>query len=268
MKIIRITYRLIGIIFITLFCYSINLAGIILSIFGANIQKWRRFGLGLWGRGMCRIFGVRINVVGKPPAAPFYLVSNHLGYVDIFIITAVAKSVFVAKNEMKKWPIFGFLMSTIGMIFIDRAKMADVKRVNAEISDRLNKGYGITIFPEATTSPGYGLLPFKSSLLAYPAEFEIPVYSASLTYSVADSKIEAYNSVVWWGDISFLKHFFQLLSIKRIHGAIRFNEEPIVDKNRKKLANSLRQSVLNIFEPVVSEKEFIDNHKNEYTPKF
>ncbi len=263
MKYIRVLYRLPGVILVTLVSYSINVLGILFSPFGANIRNWRRYGLRLWGKGMAKVMGIKINVIGTPPKAPFYLVSNHLSYVDIFIITGITGSVFVAKAEMRKWPIFGFFMATIGMVFVDRGKLSDIKRVNAEVTKSLEKGYGITVFPEGTTSPGYSTLPFRSSLLAYPAAMELPVYSASLNYDIPNSDKPVYKTVVWWGDITFLQHFFKLITIKNCTGTIHFNEKPIINSDRKILAKELQQSILDIYEPVISEEEFNKHHNGE-----
>src|SRR5690554_420419 len=152
MGFLRICIRLPLFIFATLFCYLFIMVGVFISDVGFNGQSIRRYFLGLWGKSISRIIGMKIIVEGKIPKPPFFFVSNHLSYVDVFILSATIKCLFVAKDEMKRWPIFGTIVSTAGMIFVNREKRSDVKRVNGEISKRISRYNGVTMFPESTTS--------------------------------------------------------------------------------------------------------------------
>ncbi|MFA5668329.1 MAG: lysophospholipid acyltransferase family protein [Balneolaceae bacterium] len=207
---------------------------------------------------------MKIIVEGKIPKPPFFFVSNHLSYVDVFILSATIKCLFVAKDEMKRWPIFGTIVSTVGMIFVNREKRSDVKRVNGEISKKISQYNGVTLFPESTTSPGYEILPFKSSLLDYPAKHHIPVYNASITYTTPETEQEAYKAISWWGDVPFINHFMNLLTVKNFTGTLIINEEPIVNENRKILADQLHHSISNTFKPVVEKSVFLERHGDIY----
>ncbi len=82
--------------------------------------RWRSFILKTWSRGLLLIGGVRRHTVGDPPEAPFFLVSNHLSYVDVAVLGSLVGGVFVAKAELSDWPAVGFLCRSVETIFIDR----------------------------------------------------------------------------------------------------------------------------------------------------
>ena len=231
-----------------------------MTAIGLNGQPTSSYFLGAWGNIICAIIGLKVHVKGTAPKPPFFFVSNHLSYVDVMVLCKTTKSLFVAKNEVKSWPIFGIIARTIGMIFVDRDKKSDVTRVNAEISDRLARNYGVTIFPEATTSPGHEILPFKTSLLAYPAAKSIPVHYASITYSTPKDDQDAYMAISWWGDQTFFNHFINFLSLRKSSCTITFCDEPEFNTDRKELASELYKKIESTFKPVIEFSEYAKKH--------
>jgi 1-acyl-sn-glycerol-3-phosphate acyltransferase len=234
----------------TVFFYLIIVIGLFFSLIGFKGRKWSAFFLSVWGSTICKIIGLSIEVKGEAPKPPFFLVSNHLSYVDIFMFIAKTRSVFIAKNEVLSWPIFGFMSHTVGMLFIDRNKKTDVKRVNDQISKKISEAQGILLFPEGTTSNGSSILPFKASLIAYPSDNSLPVHYATINYSTPLNEEKASESVCWWRDVSFPSHFLELLKLKRIYGSIHFGEHPITNTDRKDLAKELYVKSTNQFIPV------------------
>lgn len=247
---IRAIIRLLLFLGLTLVYYSVILLGVFLSIFGADNKAWASYARYKWGRGTSKIIGMRITVNGHPPEPPFFMVANHLSYSDIWVLFANARGTFIAKNDIKKWPVAGFILSTSGLIFVDRSRRTDVSRVNKEISEHLTQSQGIFLFPESTTSGGVDLLPFKSSLFQYPAEESIEVSSAAITYRCNDPEIEVSTDICWWTDIAFPKHFWNMLKIKEFEAIITFSDQKLVHSDRKYLASSTEEIVNQLFEPV------------------
>lgn len=197
-----------------------------------------------WSRGTAFILNLHIQTVGTPPEAPFILVSNHLSYVDIFPMFINMKCTFVAKKEVGSWPLLGFMVKTMGVIFVDREIKRDVKRVNELISKVINEYQGIVLFPEGTTSGGNEVLPFRSSLLDFPAEMSIPVYYSAIQYKTSRGDPPAETSVCFFGGRdSFLKHLLKLASNKRIDCIVHYAEKPVQMSDRKELALSLQEHV-------------------------
>jgi 1-acyl-sn-glycerol-3-phosphate acyltransferase len=139
--------------------------------------------------------------------------------------------------------------------------------VNKLISNNINQNQGIILFPEGTTSPGFEVLPFRSSLLEYPVSVEMPVSYASISYRTEEDEIPAYRSICWWDEAPFFTHFFNLLKLKKCTATIHFGSAPILDNDRKSLADRLKKALDSDFEPVISEEEFHEIH-SEFTPAF
>lgn len=201
-----------------------------------------------WSKGSARIFNFRVEFEGKPPKEPFFLVCNHLSYLDIIPLYFYLNCTFVAKKEVRSWPVLGFLVYMMGVIFIDRKNKGDVVRVNKILTESLNKYQGIVIFPEGTSTGGKSILPFKSSLLEYPSSQNLDVYVASIHYKTSDRDPDAVDSVCFFGARqSFPNHVFLMAKNHHIDCRINFNEEPVKATNRKELAEKLHQRMMNQF---------------------
>ena len=209
----------------------------------------------LWARLCLRVIGGRLRVEGSPPRAPFLLVSNHLGYVDIPVLAACTNAWFVAKMEIRSWPLVGMLCRSVGTIFIDREASRDVLRVNRLIEDVLRDGYGVVLFPEGTSTQGFEVRRFRASLLDYAARSGMPVYAAALTYRTPPGEPAANLSVCWWGDAPLFAHAQRLFELRRFDIVVRFSPVAVSRSDRKELAARLHREVERIFEPVVAPAE-------------
>ena len=233
-------------------CYLLLLLDLLLLL---PVPALRRRGRNaiyhLWSRLCVRILGGRLRIEGEPPKAPFFLVSNHLSYVDIVVLASCLDGFFVAKLEIRGWPLFGMLSRTVGTLFVDRELRRDVVRVNKLIEGVLDQGYGIILFPEGTSTQGYEVAHFHSPLLDYPARRGMPVHLAALHYRTSPRDVPAHLSVSWWGDAGFGAHASQFLGVRSFEATLRFSPRTVQSSDRKELAEAARQAVIEIFEPVV-----------------
>jgi len=217
--------------------------------------RWKSFILKTWSRGLLIILGVRLNVVGAPPKAPFLLVSNHLGYVDIAVLGSLVGGVFVAKAEISDWPAIGFLCRSVETIFIDREIRRQIPGVMREIERQLGHGRGVILFAEGTSSSGASVMPFRPALLEPAARSKLPVSYASLSYRTPEREQPAHLSVCWWGGASFIPHALEFFKLRRIDATVVFGDRQFQGGDRKTLAKDLHSAVQNNFQPVVDEED-------------
>ncbi len=118
----------------------------------------------LWHRGVCALIGVRVQITGTPlRASRMVYVSNHVSHFDIPVLGSVLKGSFVAKDDMARWPVAGFMARLQQTVFISRDPRAG-RAVTDSIAEQLRNGRSLILFPEGTTSDGSDVLPFKSTI--------------------------------------------------------------------------------------------------------
>ncbi|MEM9027924.1 MAG: lysophospholipid acyltransferase family protein [Pseudomonadota bacterium] len=122
-------------------------------------------------RRVCRLLGLRLNIDGAVlPDRPVLLIANHVSWLDIPVLSAVAPLSFVAKQEVGGWPVVGTLARLQRTVFVDRERRRTVGRTAGIISQRLAHGDNILLFAEGTSSDGNRVLPFKTSLFGAVVE--------------------------------------------------------------------------------------------------
>jgi 1-acyl-sn-glycerol-3-phosphate acyltransferase len=211
--------------------------------------KLRSFCFRSWSRIIARLTGMRIRVEGEPPSSPFILVSNHLSYLDIVVMSLNVDCAFVAKGEVARWPLIGWACRRIGTIFIRRETKGDLRQVLATMGQIRKDGLGVVLFPEGTTTPGVEVGPFRPSLLEGAAREQLPVHYAAISYHTSPGSEPAGQIVCWWGDIEFLPHLFRLFRAGGFEALLRFGHEPVRGADRKSLADELRHAVIAEFTP-------------------
>ena len=225
----------------------------VINLLRLPYEPWRNLFMKCWSKMTATIFRLHITNRGEPPKAPFFLVCNHLSYLDIIPIYFTVNCTFVAKKEVRKWPFLGFMISMVGVIFVNRRSKKDVIRVNRLIVQSISKYQGVVVFPEGTSSGGADVLPYRSSLLEVAAQNRIPVYAASIQYATSENDPPAADSVCFYGARhSFPEHLFLMAKNRRIDCSITFDPVPVIDSDRKNLATHLHQKTKKIFIPTFS----------------
>jgi 1-acyl-sn-glycerol-3-phosphate acyltransferase len=196
-------------------------------------------------RRLMQVFGVEPEVTGPIPSSGL-LVCNHLSYLDVLVLAALAPSVFVAKHEVKHWPVFGWFARRAGTVFVRREKRTQTKQVTDQIETVLSRGVLVILFPEGTSSGGKTVLPFKSSLLEPATRQMHPLSAGLIRYELDDG--DAGEEVCYWKDMTLVPHLINLLSKRTVRTSLSFAQLREGSSNRKELARQLHSAVLKLRE--------------------
>ncbi|UEX78926.1 lysophospholipid acyltransferase family protein [Spiribacter halobius] len=129
----------------------------------AGAGRWAQ---ALWCRTCCRVLGVRLRTTGEGIApGPVLLLANHISWLDIICLAAMAPVTFLSKSEVRGWPIVGRVASALGTVYIDRGRDRAAERARAAIAESLAAGRRLVLFAEGTTGPGDTVRPFRPRLV-------------------------------------------------------------------------------------------------------
>ena len=211
----------------------------------------------LYHRILCALIGVRIREIGRRSAAtPALILSNHVSWLDICVIAALAPVVFIAKSEVAGWPVLGWLARLQRTIFIDRQARHRTGAATREIAARLLGGDAVVLFAEGTSSDGIRVLPFRSSLVGAvhhalgntAHHTHVTVQPMSLAY-VGFGGVPIGRSlrerVAWYGDVELVPHLLRVLASGAVDVIVSWGEATAYDMSadRKAIARGAEQSV-------------------------
>lgn len=188
------------------------------------------------------IAGLRIRTTGTRLRRDVLFVSNHVSWLDILALGGAARSAFVSKAEVGTTPLVGWLADQNHTIYVQREARREIHNQANDLRNALARGRPVTLFPEGTTGPGDGLLPFRPSLLqaVIPTPPRLRVQPVFLDYGA-----EA-NEIAWLDPESGLDNFKRLLARKRpVHLTIHYLEPlpDAVEADRKLLAEAARAAI-------------------------
>ncbi len=171
---------------------------------------------------MLEVMGVALEVQGTPPAAgPVLLVANHVSWLDILVIHASRHCRFVAKSEVRHWPLVGALATGGGTLYVERASRRDAMRVVHHMAESLQAGDIVAIFPEGTTSDGAGLLPFHANLIQAAISAPAPVQPVALRFAERGSG-RLSRAAAFIGDDHLVGSVWAALSGEPILATVRY----------------------------------------------
>ena len=249
---LRAAWRLLLVVKLTAIAYLAAVVGSLVTLpVPRRRARWRHLCFRYWARSLLAVMGARVESRGAAPQPPFFLVTNHLSYIDVLVLASRVDGVFIAKADVDGWPVIGALCRSVGTLFVDRRLRSDLPRANAAIERTLAGGQGVVLFPEGTSTRGEEVARFHPSLLDVAARARYPVSYASLGYATAEDVAPADLAVCWWGDMELPGHLWRLLALPGFRATITFGGERLQDDDRKLLAARLWRAVNDIFTPVV-----------------
>ena len=164
---------------------------------------------------VCRILGIKLEVIGDVAArGPLLIASNHVSWLDIVVLSAVAPISFVAKREVSTWPFFGSLARLQRTVFVDRDRRHATGNSRDEMQARLKAGDILVLFPEGTSGDGRSVLPFKTSFFGaadLPGVLVQPVTLAYRGHRNLPMNRRLLPSYAWYGDMELVPHLLGAL---------------------------------------------------------
>src|SRR6202140_326487 len=211
----------------------------------------------LYHRILCALIGVRIREVGiRSTASPALILSNHVSWLDISVVSALSPVVFVAKSEVAGWPLLGWLAKLQRTVFINRQARHQTGAATREIAGRLLGGDAVVLFAEGTSSDGVRVLPFRSSLVG--AVHHALGATTNHTHVIVQPMSLAYvgfggvpmgrglrERVAWYGDADLIPHLLHVLASGAVDVTVTWGEATAYDMSadRKAIAREAEKSV-------------------------
>lgn len=209
----------------------------------------------------CNFFGVRVRVLNEPSiGSPGLIVGNHMGFIDILASGSVRPMLYVTSKEMHETPVLGLLTEMGGCIYVERRSRLGIQNELKHIIQALKEGINVCLYPEATSTNGEQVLPFKRTLMTAAAHAQVPIYPYVINFKSIDGKpfsLKNRDSVCWYGDISFITSMIAAFSLKFVEVEIEFLTPvfPKVEDDRAQLANNIQSMISKKFKPATfSEK--------------
>lgn len=200
---------------------------------GRRILTW-------WSRGLLRIMGVRWRAYGEPQS-PVMLAPNHYSWVDIILILAITPVTFLSKDEVRGWPIIGWVGQKVGIVFIGGAYGGADEAAHA-LARRLAEGDDVAIFPEGWLNQTAGIQPFYSRLFRIAQEADKPILPVALRY-----RPRAGEESAGLGDLIPERDFRRSAWWLAAHGVeVEAHFLPVIEpgeRTRTELANLARQQI-------------------------
>ncbi|MBU3575762.1 1-acyl-sn-glycerol-3-phosphate acyltransferase [Polynucleobacter sp. UK-Mo-2m-Kol15] len=200
-----------------------------------------------WSKRLLGIFNIELEVLDARllGSTPHLIASNHISWLDIHVINAFKPIRFVAKSEVASWPIFGWMATQLGTVFIRRDSARHARLVVAHMADVL-KTQSICIFPEGTSTNGSTVLPFKPNLFESAIVAQTPVCPIAIQYISKITGVMS-ESPAFVGDMGLLESMSKVIKDRSLLAKITILTPCFPGSSshldRKKLANTCQESI-------------------------
>jgi len=173
-----------------------------------------------WSRGLMACCGVTIRLLGRPVLdAPVLWVANHVSWIDIFCLNSVRTTVFVAKRDIRRWPLIGWLVAGAGTVFIERGSRQAIRQAGEQMQQRFRRGEVVGLFPEGTTTAGFEVATFHASLFEAAIRAGVGVQAVALRFYHNGQRSD-YAAFV--GDQTLVANLWRLLGTRGIKVELEF----------------------------------------------
>jgi 1-acyl-sn-glycerol-3-phosphate acyltransferase len=197
-----------------------------------------------WARIVVGLFGVEVRVLGDTTLRDtgHMLLLNHISWSDIYVVDVYRATRFVARAEIRKWPLIGWLCDRTGTIFIERSRRQAVRGAIETVASALRSGACVGVFPEGTTTDGLTLLPFHANLIQAAIDAAVPIVPATLRYRDLAGRVA--TGAAYVGEMSLWDSVKSLLLARPLKAELTLLA-PIstIGMTRRELAAAARRAI-------------------------
>jgi 1-acyl-sn-glycerol-3-phosphate acyltransferase len=214
------------------------------------IQRWS-----VWLLSSVGVMPKEIRLENAPAlsniSGPVLLAANHVSWLDIFVINAIQPAHFVAKSDIRSWPLVGLLCDRSGTIFVERTRRTAVREVLAVMADRLSKHGIVAVFPEGTTGDMFSLQPFHSNFLQAAVTTKASIQPLGIAYKRANGQVA--DAVQFIGDTTFVASAIRVMGQPKIVANLIITQQILVaEHTRHELCDLAQQHISQALDAVRS----------------
>lgn len=228
--------------------------GLVMAIIYPRLSaSMRRRILQNWSADLLHIFNVELQAVDLSALQNGLIVSNHISWLDIFVLNSVVPMRFVAKSEVRRWPAIGWLCARAQTLFIERGNARAAARINQQLGALMQQGECLAVFPEGTSTDGAQVAHFHASLLQPAIDASVPLHPIAIRYQ--DTSGARSTAAAYIDDISFGASLWTLLNTPVLH--VRLIPSPALHAagfDRRSLAHHARESIVHALQLAESHK--------------
>lgn len=237
-------------------------AATVLCVYPLVARRWRLALKRRWSRQLLAMLGVRLRFDGAGCCA--LRVANHVSWLDIFAVNAAAPSAFVSKDDVRRWPLIGWLSQRTETVFIRRGSRRAAHATARRIGGLLAAGIDVAVFPEGTTSDGSRVLPFQGALLQGAIEAGARVQPVALRYETRDGRRS--EAASYCGDTGLGVSLWRIAAADGLTLRLRFLPPQPAGADRRALAAGLRARIAGVLDEFEAAVEVFDDRRAAIDP--
>lgn len=208
-------------------------------------QTKRRHILKTWSRQLLNILNIGIRTEGLWPVhgeGGYLVVANHISWLDIFVLNTIYPSRFIAKAEVRSWPLIGWLCKRVNTLFIKRTTRQDAMQINRQASCLLEQGVSVGLFPEGTTTDGSQVGHFHSAHIQPAIDVGAMLCPIGLRYQ--DRNGRQSHDAAFTGDMTISRSIWRILRSPHIDALLVFTPALVTaGENRRALARTAQEAI-------------------------
>ena len=214
-----------------------------------------------WSRRVLRTFGVTLKFKNKnllPEDGGYCIVSNHISWIDIQVIHSIVPCKFITTTEIEAWPVIGKMVQASGALFINLAAVRhSTREITSTMVQMLQAKDTLSFFPEATSTEGSALLPFKANLFQAAVVSQTPVYPLCIQYK--DTKGDLSTATGFHGEMTLLECMQNIWHASPLIAEITFIAPAGLTASRKDLSQYCQSEIEKVFYQAVENSNSIQD---------